>query len=289
MKIKDFQTKETNTWCPGCTNMSVLRSIQEVLTDLVNEGEIKKKNIATACDIGCHAKIFDYIDASGFYGLHGRTIPLCLGLKIGNPELTVLGFAGDGATYGEGIAHLIHNCRFNADFTMIVANNKNFALTTGQATPTSAKGYKGASTPSGVKEEALNPLVLALTSGASFVARGNVLDPQQLKRILKESIKHKGFSFIDILQPCLTFNNFTPYLQKHAYNLGEDYKADNYDKALEKAREWDYSMREDGKIATGIFYQKERPTFQGLRDKLKKPWYKVDRKIDKEKIFKEFV
>jgi 2-oxoglutarate ferredoxin oxidoreductase subunit beta len=289
MKIQDIQTKETNTWCPGCTNMSVLRAVQEALVDLVNEGKIKKENIATACDIGCHAKIFDYINASGFYGLHGRTIPLCLGMKIGNPELTVLGFAGDGATYGEGIAHLIHNCRFNADYTMVVANNKTFALTTGQATPTSDQGYKGASTPSGVKEEALNPLLLALTSGASFVARGNVLDPQQLKKIIKASILHKGFAFIDILQPCLTFNNFIPYLQKHTYKLGEDYSVDNYEKALEKAREWDYSMNENGKVATGIFYKKERPTLADKWSQLEKPWYQKERKIDKEKIMKEFV
>ncbi len=289
MELKDIQTKETNTWCPGCTNMAILRAVQETLVDLINKGKIKKKNIATACDIGCHAKIFDYLDVGGFYGVHGRTIPLCFGMKAGNPDLTVLGFAGDGGTYGEGISHLIHNCRFNADFTMIVANNKTFALTTGQATPTSAKGYKGASTPLGVKEKPLNPITLALVSGASFIARGNALDPEQLKDILKQAIQHKGFSFIDILQPCITFNNFAAYLQNNSYRLDENYEIDNYEKALEKAQEWDYSLAQDMKIATGVFYKKERPTFKEQWPQYKKAWYKVDRAIKTKENIKEFV
>ncbi len=288
MEIKDIQTKEPNTWCPGCTNMGILRAIQEVLVELVKDNKIKKKNIATACDIGCHAKIFDYLNASGFYGLHGRTLPLCFGMKVGNPDLTVLGFAGDGATYGEGISHLIHNCRFNADFTMVVANNKTFALTTGQATPTSAKGYRGASTPLGVKEDPMNPISLALISGASFVARGNALDVDQLKTIFKEAILHKGFSFIDILQPCLTFNNFVPYLQNNSYRL-KDHNVQNFNQALEKAQEWDYSMNENKKIATGIFYKKERTIFKDQWPQFQKPWYQVERKINKEKNIKEFV
>jgi len=289
MEVQDLKTKEPNTWCPGCTNMSILNVVQESLTDLINENKIEKKDIATACDIGCHAKIFDYINASGFYGLHGRTLPLCFGMKVGNPELTVVGFAGDGATYGEGISHLVHNCRFNADFTMIVADNKTFALTTGQATPTSSRGYKGASRPLGVGELPMNPIALALTSGASFVARGNALNPVQLKEILKQAIEHKGFAFIDILQPCLTFNNFIPYLQENVYELGDDHNVENFSQALEKSLEWNYSVNEKNKIPTGIFYKKERATYEGQWPQYKGPWYKVERTINQEENVKEFV
>jgi len=289
MEIQDIKTKEENTWCPGCTNMSILRSVQEVLTDLVNESKIEKKNISIACDIGCFAKIFDYLNVNGFYGLHGRTLPLCFGMKVGNPELTVIGFAGDGATYGEGVSHLVHSCRFNADFTMIVSNNKTFALTTGQASPTSRKGYKGVSTPLGVGEEPMNPLALALVSGASFVARGNALNPVQLKSIFKQAIEHKGFAFIDILQPCLTFNNFIPYIQKNAYELEGGHDVEDLNQALKKASEWDYSVDEDKKVATGIFYKKERPIYEDQWPQLKKPWYQVERNINQQENTKEFV
>ena len=289
MEIQDMKTKEKNTWCPGCTNMSLLRSVQESLTELINENKIEKKNISIAADIGCFAKIFDYINVSGFCGLHGRTIPLCFGMKVGNPELTVLGFAGDGATYGEGISHLIHNCRFNADFTMVVANNKTFALTTGQATPTSDKGYKGASTPLGTGEDPMNPLALALMSGASFVARGNVLNPAQLKNILKQAVEHKGFAFIDVLQPCLTFNNFIPYLQKNAYEIEDGHNVEDVGQALKKSLEWNCSLDEDSKVATGVFYRKERPIFEEQWPQLKKPWYQVERNINQKENVKEFL
>jgi len=289
MEIQDIKTKEENTWCPGCTNMSVLRSMHEALTDLISENKIEKKNISIACDIGCYAKIFDYINVNGFYGLHGRTLPLCFGMKVGNPELTVIGFAGDGATYGEGVSHFVHNCRFNADFTMVVANNKTFALTTGQASPTSGKGYKGASTPLGTGEDSMNPLAIALVSGASFVARGNALNPAQLKNIFKQAIEHKGFAFIDILQPCLTFNNFTPYVQKNAYELDDNYDVGNFDQALKKSLEWDYSINEDNKVATGIFYKKERLVFEKQWPQFKKPWYQVERTVDQKENIKEFI
>ena len=289
MEIQDMKTKEKNTWCPGCTNMSILRSVQETLTDLINENKIEKKNISIAADIGCFAKIFDYINVNGFCGLHGRTIPLCFGMKAGNPELTVLGFAGDGATYGEGISHFVHNCRFNADFTMVVANNKTFALTTGQATPTSEKGYKGASTPLGVAEDPMNPIALALMSGASFVARGNVFNPAQLKNILKQAVEHKGFAFIDILQPCLTFNNFTSYLQKNAYEIGDDHNVEDFDQALKKSLEWNCSLNEDGKVVTGIIYKKERPIFEKQWPQFKKPWPQVERNINQKENVKEFL
>lgn len=288
MKKKELDTQEPITWCPGCPNFVILDSAKRALAELVTEKKIKAKNIAMASGIGCHAKIFDYIDINGFYGLHGRVLPLCLGMKAANPELTVLGFGGDGDTYAEGISHFVHNCRYNADMTMIVHNNKVFALTTGQATPTSEPGFVSKSTPLGVKEPPLNPIALALSAGATFVARGYTKDPQQLTKIIKKAVQHKGFAVVDVLQPCLTFHDFTSYLEDRTYELDKGYPASDLKKALNKALEWNYSAEEDAKVALGIFYQKEKPTLQEHWPQLKKPWYRVKRKIKKEELLAEF-
>ncbi len=288
MKIQDLQTKEENTWCPGCTNFSLLNTVQQGLIDLVNEKKIKHKDIAMASGIGCHAKIFDYININGFYSLHGRVIPPCLGMKAGNPELTVIGFGGDGDTYAEGMAHFIHACRFNADFTMIVHNNKVFALTTGQATPTSEKGFVGGSTPYGLKEEPINPIAIALASGATFVARGYVNEKEHLKELVKTAVMHKGFALIDILQPCLTYNDPTDYLEKRVYKLSKAHDNSDFNKALDRAMEWDYSLDEKAKIPIGVFYKIKKPTMEEQRPALKKPWYKVERRLDWKALIKQF-
>jgi 2-oxoglutarate ferredoxin oxidoreductase subunit beta len=288
MKIQDLQTKEENTWCPGCTNFSLLNTVQQGLVDLVNEKKIKHKDIAMASGIGCHAKVFDYININGFYSLHGRVIPPCLGMKVGNPELTVIGFGGDGDTYAEGIAHFIHVCRFNADFTMIVHNNKAFALTTGQATPTSEKGFVGGSTPYGLKEEPMNPIAIALTSGATFVARAYVNEKEHLKELVKAAVMHKGFALIDVLQPCLTYNDPTDYLEKRVYKLSKTHDDSNFSKALDRAMEWDYSLDKKAKIPIGVFYKIKKPTFEEQHSHLKKPWYKVKRRLDWKTLIKQF-
>lgn len=287
MKKQHFDTQEPITWCPGCPNFVILDSAKRSLAELVTEKKIKAKNIAMACGIGCHAKIFDYININGFYGLHGRVLPLCLGMKAANPELTVLGFGGDGDTYAEGISHFVHNCRYNADMTMIVHNNKVFALTTGQATPTSEPGFVSKSTPLGVKEPPLNPIALALSAGATFVARGYTKKPQHLKKIIKQAIQHKGFALVDVLQPCLTFHDFSPYLEQRTYELDNKYPTSDLKKALDKAVEWNYSAEEDAKVALGIFYKKEKPTLQDHYPQLKKPWYRVKRKIKEKELIEE--
>ncbi|MEK9209430.1 MAG: thiamine pyrophosphate-dependent enzyme, partial [Patescibacteria group bacterium] len=219
----NLNTKEENTWCPGCPNFSILEAVKKALSELANENKIKIKDTAIVTGIGCHAKIFDYLNLNSFYGLHGRVTPVCLGLKVGNPDLTVIGVGGDGDTYAEGLDHFIHNCRYNSDFTMLVHNNQVFALTVGQATPTTEKGFVDGSTPFGLKEKPLNPLALALISQASFVARGYALDIEHLKNLLKEAILHKGFAFLDVLQPCIIFHNTVPYFQKNTYKLGQEH------------------------------------------------------------------
>lgn len=288
MKPEELNTKAENTWCPGCPDFNILKAFKEVVAELVNEGKIERKDIVAVTGIGCHAKLYDYINLSSFYGIHGRVLPLSFGVKTGNPELTVVGFGGDGDTYAEGIAHFVHACRYNTDMTMLVFNNQTFSLTTGQATPTSEKGFVGASTPGGQKEQPLNPINVALEAGAGFVARGYALDISHLKTLIREAILYKGFSYIDILQPCITYHNTIPYFQKNIYKLGEKHDVKNIKEALEKGSEWDYSFDGNKKVPIGIFYQKPRATFESLREQMKTAWYKIERKMAWDNATKDF-
>jgi len=252
--MNKFDTKEKITWCPGCTNFMILEAVKRALTFL----KLKKEEVVMTTGIGCHGKIFDYIDIGGAYGLHGRPIPVAIGIKLGNPKLKVLTFAGDGDTYNEGISHFIHACRYNPDINLIVHDNQTFALTTGQATATSQKGYKTKVEPKGEFLKPLNPILLALSAGASFVARANARDIEGTTKILIEAIKHKGFSFVEMIQPCLQFNLDMNQLDKLMYKV--DNKG-NKEKAFELARKWDYDSK-TGKIPIGIFYQEKRKTLE---------------------------
>jgi len=242
-------TQAKITWCPGCSNFGILAAFKGAIEDLVKNKEIKMEEVVIGSGIGCHGKISDYLDLNSFYGLHGRIVPLLSGVKIANPNLKVIAFSGDGDAYAEGIEHLIHAAKRNIDLTLIVHNNQTFALTTGQFTPTSPKGFKGKSTPFGSAEEPFDPLLLMLSSGATFIARSYALEVKKTQEIIKEAIKHQGFSFIDILQPCLSLNDTRDYYQKRIYWLDEFRQKDNFDFALEKIREW------NNKIPLGIFYQ----------------------------------
>jgi 2-oxoglutarate ferredoxin oxidoreductase subunit beta len=287
MEAKDFSTKEEVTWCPGCPNIGVNQQVKEVLAELVNEGKIKSKDIAVSAGIGCHAKNYDYLNVNAFYGLHGRTLPVALGIKMANPELTVIGIGGDGDTYAEGIGHFVQNCRHNADITMLVHDNQNFALTTGQSTPTSEEGFKGFSTPSGEEESPMNPMSVALASGATFVARTFALDLAHLKETIKKAIEHKGFSFVEILMPCLIFHNNMVYLKKNIYKAEESNTGD-FKNAMELALEWNYSYEKDQKIPIGVFYQIKKATFEDQWAHLGKPCYQIDRKVDWNNLSEEF-
>lgn len=287
MNAKKIDTKEKITWCPGCPNFFILEAVKETIAELVNKNKIKIKNTVIATGIGCHGKIFDYLNLNGFYCLHGRLLPTALGIKLSNPDLTVFGFGGDGDTYSEGIEHFIHACRNNVDLKMIVHDNQVFALTVGQATPTSEKGFVGSTNPFGVKENPLNPLVTALVNGASFVARGYALNKEHLKKLIFQAALHKGFAFIDVLQPCIVFHNTIPYFQKNIYKLDKNYNPVDFDSAMKKAKEWDYCFSKDSKIPIGIFYQVEKPVFNEDFPQ-KKVWYKKDRKINWENLTKNF-
>jgi len=247
------------TWCPGCFNNIILHSFAKVLSELEAEGKINLKKVVVVAGIGCHGKIFDYLNLSGFNALHGRAIPTSLGIKLANRDLKVIAFVGDGDTYAEGLDHLIHAARYNADIKVFVHNNQNFALTVGQSTPTSEKGYKSKVRPEGEKEEPLNPIALMLAAKASFVARAFVIEKEHLEMIMKEAILHKGFAFVDILQPCIVFHNTAEMIRKNAYKIKTP---ENFEEAFKLALEWDYNLRGTSKIPLGIFWKEERETFE---------------------------
>ncbi|MFH1801225.1 MAG: thiamine pyrophosphate-dependent enzyme [archaeon] len=270
MSSIDLSTAKTPTWCPGCYNFQVLVGVKKVLEEKISSGKIRKENLTIAAGIGCHARIFDYIDAPGIHTIHGRVLPSCLGMKIGNPNLTIFGFSGDGDAYSEGMEHLVHTARLNPDIKYFVHNNQTFALTVGQHTPTTERGYKSKSNLEGVKIKPLNPIMIMLSSGASFVARV-FADVKQIELITKEAMKHKGFAFIEIITPCLIFHKHTLDYKEKTYSLEEaGHNKNNFLEAIEKAQEFDYDIiSKNTKIPVGIFYQEEKPVFEEQFEQLK--------------------
>ncbi len=258
MNQLNLGTYAVNTWCPGCGNFAILNAIKTVLGALAAEG-IPLENVVLVSGIGCHAKIVDYINTNSFYSIHGRVVPVASGIKISRPNLKVIGFAGDGDAYGEGLEHLIFAAKRNIDITMIIHNNRVYGLTTGQYTPTSPLGFKGRSTPGGTRELPINPLELMLASGATFLARGASHGIELLKKIFKEAILHKGFSLVDVLQVCVTYYNMYEYYDKHAYELS-GHNPQDYAQALTKIKEWDYNK--EAPIGLGVLYKKEAPVFE---------------------------
>jgi len=257
--MTNISTTTKPTWCPGCPNFQILAGVKNVLE------KYKKEDLAIVTGIGCHAKIFDYVNLRGINTLHGRVLPTCLGLKVGNPNLNVIGFSGDGDAYAEGMEHLIHAARYNANFKYLVHNNQVFALTIGQPTPVTEKGFKDKTMPLGVKTQPINPLKLMLAAGATFVARV-FADIGQVEYVLQEALKHKGFAFIEILQPCLIFHPHTGYREK-TYLLDKiNHDKTNFEQAWKKAGEFDYDRAE--KIPLGIFYQTEKPIYEELHPQL---------------------
>ncbi|RUM91128.1 MAG: 2-oxoacid:ferredoxin oxidoreductase subunit beta [Thermovibrio sp.] len=258
----NLKTKAEITWCPGCGNFGILKAFENAVNELSNEVPIE--NFVIASGIGCHGKIVDYINLNSFYSIHGRALSNLEGMRLINDRLVCVGFVGDGDIYAEGVSHLIFAAKRNVNITAIVHDNRSYSLTTGQFTPTSPSKFKGKSTPEGPPEDPINPLLLMLSSGATFVARGFAGDILHLTYLIKEAIKHKGFSFIDVLQPCVTFFNTFPFYREHCYKLEKvNHDVTNFELAVERAKEWDYNDEsKDVKIPIGIFYRVEKPTYE---------------------------
>ncbi len=281
-----LETHAEITWCPGCTNFGILAALKKTVNELEQEGFDPHKLVVLS-GIGCHAKIYDYINLNGFYSIHGRTLPTAMGIVAANPELIPVCFAGDGDQYAEGIAHLVHAARFNANVKLVVHNNQVFALTTGQHTPTTQSGYKSPTMPSGYAEGKINPIAIALVNGATFVAREYALDIAHLSQTLKEAIKHRGFAFIEVLQPCITFNDTRELIAKNSYRLeNEGHDPSNFEEALHIALSWNYEPSR--RIPLGIIYKGTRKLWEEIHEL--KPWHKVypSRSVNLNELWEEF-
>jgi 2-oxoglutarate ferredoxin oxidoreductase subunit beta len=252
--MADLQTPKQNTWCPGCGNFGILMAFKRAIIEL----GLERNQVLLVSGIGCHGKMVDYVNINGFHGIHGRVIPIATGIKLVNPDLKVVGFSGDADCYDEGFEHFTHAIRRNVDMTLIVHDNMVLGLTTGQATATSMKGFKTKSTPFGATSVPLNPIAHALVSNGTFVARGFAGDMVHLQKLMVEAMKHRGFAYIDVFQPCVTFNYLNTYdwYKQRVYKLEEaGHDTSDRQKALERAFEW------GDRIPIGIFYKEERPTF----------------------------
>jgi len=257
MNPQDLATKQKITWCPGCPNSIILVAFRKAITELAESGKLKHENLVAFSGIGCHGKITDYLNMNTFTSLHGRLVPAMTGAKCANPDLTIVGFSGDGDSYDEGLEHLIHAAKRNSDINVFVHNNQVFALTTGQADAVSPRGFRSKSTPFGAIEEPLNPLLIMLSAGATFVARGYAGDIEGTKKIMERAISHKGFSFVDIIQPCISFFDTRDYFKNLVYWVSDDVPKNDLKSAMEKVGNVD-----DKKIPLGIFYEIEKPTFE---------------------------
>lgn len=263
VEIKDFDCDFENEWCPGCGNFGILNAMTDALVQL----DIPPEKLLIVSGIGQAGKTPHFLRCNMFHGLHGRALPVATGAKIANHELTIVVNSGDGDCYGEGGNHFLHAIRRNIDVTLLVHNNGVYGLTKGQASPTSERGMKTKVQPSGVISSPFNPLAVALALGAGFVARGFSGDTEQTSHLIQEAITHKGFSLVDILQPCVSFNtvNTHGWFKKRVYDVStEHHKANDLEKAVALALQW------GERIPTGILYRKKSATFTDRIDRLQK-------------------
>ena len=259
-------------WCPGCGNFPILNIVKMALAEL----DRAPQDVVLCSGIGQAAKTPHYLRVNYFNGLHGRALPPAIAIKVSNPRLTVIAESGDGDTYGEGGNHFMHTIRRNPDITNIVHDNMIYGLTKGQASPTSEKGLKNPIQPEGVIVDQFNPLAVAVSLGATFVARAFTGDILQTKEIIKEAILHKGYALVDVFQPCVVFNKQNTYqwFKEKGYYVDEKYDKTDKMKALELAFDLD-------RLALGVIYQHEgKPTYETLVREGNGPLY--EKTFDKE-------
>ncbi len=258
--FKDFRNSVKPNWCPGCGDFSVQAAIQRAAANVGYE----PNELAVISGIGCSGRISGYINSYGFHGIHGRALPIAQGLKMANKDLKVIASGGDGDGFAIGLGHTIHAIRRNIDITYIVMDNQIYGLTKGQTSPRSAAGFITKSTPGGAIEPSLKPLEVALTSGATFVAQSFSTDIKELTAIIEAGLNHKGFSFINVYSPCVTYNKVNTYewFKENLTKLSdiEGYDHTNREMAMQTV------MKNEG-LVTGIIYQDQETT--SYQDKIK--------------------
>ncbi|HLG17678.1 MAG TPA: thiamine pyrophosphate-dependent enzyme [Blastocatellia bacterium] len=264
LPIELYESAVDPDWCPGCGDFGVLKSLKMAASRLA----INPKDMMVVSGIGCSSNLPGFIHAYGVHSLHGRAVAVAEGIKLGNHDLHVVVTGGDGDGYGIGIGHFIHAMRRNIDITYVVMNNQIYGLTTGQASPTTMKDMRTKSTPRGNAELPINPIALALVSGATYVARAFSGDPDHMSRMIAGGIEHRGFALIDVFSPCVTYNklNTYPWFRERVYKLeGEPgYDASDVRAAVNKSFEW------GDRIPIGLFFAGLQPTYEDSEPAFKK-------------------
>lgn len=258
--FKDFRNNVKPNWCPGCGDFSVQAAIQRAAANL----GLEPNELAVISGIGCSGRISGYINSYGFHGIHGRVLPIAQGVKMGNRDLTVIAAGGDGDGFAIGMGHTIHAIRRNIDITYIVMDNQVYGLTKGQTSPRSEVGFKTNSTPKGSVESSLSIMEMALTAGATFVAQGFSSDLKELTELIERGIQHKGFSFINVFSPCVTYNKVNTYdwFKENLIRLDEIESYDTHNRIMAMKT----IMENDG-LVTGLIYEdKEKQSYQDVID-----------------------
>jgi 2-oxoglutarate ferredoxin oxidoreductase subunit beta len=257
MKNKEFYEIAKPTWCLGCGLYGIFEALKRAAASL----DIAPEEMVIVTGIGCHGRLPNYFRSYGFHGLHGRSMPVAQGAKLSNPNLAVIGISGDGDAYSIGLGHFLHALRRNVGITYLVVNNRVYALTEGQTSPTSPTGYVSISSPKGSKEYPLDGAQLAFAAGGTFIARGFSGEMAHLTNLIEKGLKHKGFALIDILSPCITYNKVNTYdwYKKNIFLLEAepDYNPKDKPQACEMLTRTD-------KIPLGIIYLEERPAYESL-------------------------
>lgn len=282
--LADLKTPCDPNWCPGCGNLPLWAAFKNAA---VEQGW-DNTNTAIVAGIGCHGHIINFTKITSFEGLHGRPVPVATGVKLANNDLNVFVFTGDGDSLGEGGNHFIHACRRNHDISIFLHDNGLYALTTGQTSPASPHGFVSKSTPDGNLDNPLNPMVLAIAAGATFVARAYAGDIKHVTELMIAANEHKGLALVDILQPCVTFNKqFThEFFRENTYKLGEDYDSTDKTAAFVKAQEFGLKQ-----IPLGIFYKEDKPSYESQVPQIQQtPLVKHDPvRKDLDSLFKMYV
>jgi len=253
--LNDLATGCSPTWCPGCGDLAIWGAFKNAA---VSQGW-DNTNTCLVAGIGCHGHLLNFTKITSFESLHGRAIPVATGIKLANHKLNVFVFTGDGDCLAEGGNHFIHACRRNHNLTVVIHDNAIYGLTTGQTSPRSPRGYKSKSTPQGNPDYPLNPLTLAIASGATFIARGYAGDIAGTAKLIIQANAHQGLAVLDILQPCVTFNKeySHTFYQQNVYPLSTDHDPRNKELAFKKALEWG-----EKQIPLGVFYQVDEPSYE---------------------------
>ncbi|MDJ1110697.1 MULTISPECIES: 2-oxoacid:ferredoxin oxidoreductase subunit beta [Staphylococcaceae] len=276
--FKDFRNNVKPNWCPGCGDFSVQAAIQKACANIGLEPE----QLALITGIGCSGRLSGYVNSYGVHSIHGRALPMAQGVKMANQELTVIASGGDGDGFAIGMGHTIHALRRNIDITYIVMDNQIYGLTKGQTSPSSAHGFVTKTTPKGSIEKHVSPLELALASGATFVAQSFSSDIKDLTSIIEAAVNHKGFSFVNVFSPCVTYNKVNTYdwFKENLTKLAniEDYDHTNKQLAINTVHE------QDG-LVTGIVYQDtDAPTYESQIDGYSENLTKADLNIKQEEF-----